>query len=68
MQTQIAIGYGQILNLVYLLPKQEKKKLIVDLQKLVEPKKKRVLGKYDGQIWMSDDFNEPLEEFKEYMP
>lgn len=68
MQTQIAIGYEQILNLVYLLPKQEKKKLIVDLQKLVEPKKKRVLGKYDGQIWMSDDFNEPLEEFKEYMP
>jgi hypothetical protein len=68
MQTQIAIGYEQILNLAYLLPKQEKKKLILDLQKLVEPQKDRVFGEYDGKIWMSDDFNEPLEEFAEYMP
>jgi DNA-damage-inducible protein J len=32
------------------------------------PKKKTVeFGKYKGQIWMSDDFDEPMEEFKEYM-
>ncbi len=24
-------------------------------------------GKYKGQIWMSDDFDAPLEDFKEYM-
>ena len=24
-------------------------------------------GKYKGQIWMSDVFEEPMEEFKEYM-
>lgn len=24
-------------------------------------------GSAKGQIWMSDDFDEPLEEFKEYM-
>jgi len=68
MQTQISIGYEQILNLVYLLPKEEKKKLIKDLQKSIEPKKERVFGQYNGQGWISDDFNEPLEDFKEYMP
>ena len=25
------------------------------------------MGKWKGKIWMSDDFNEPLEEMKEYM-
>ncbi len=24
-------------------------------------------GKYTGQIWMADDFDEPLEDFAEYM-
>lgn len=24
-------------------------------------------GKYEGQIWTSDDFDEPLEDFAEYM-
>lgn len=43
-------------------------KLILDLQKLFEPQKDRVFGQYDGQVWMSDDFNEPLDDFKEYMP
>jgi prevent-host-death family protein len=35
----------------------------------IEPDKKqpRKLGIFKGQIWMSDDFNAPLEEFKEYM-
>ena len=27
----------------------------------------REAGKYRGQIVMSDDFNEPLEEFREYI-
>ena len=26
-----------------------------------------IFGALKGQIWMSDDFDEPLEEFKEYM-
>ena len=47
---------------------EDGKKLILDLQKSIEPKKERVFGKYNGQVWMSDDFNEPLEDFKEYMP
>lgn len=64
MQTLMAIGYKQILNLAFLLPREEKKKLIVDLQKSIETKKDRVFGKYDGQVWMSDDFNEPLDDFE----
>lgn len=27
----------------------------------------KIRGKYEGQIWMSEDFDEPLEEFAEYM-
>ena len=30
-------------------------------------KKKPVFGCLKGQIWMSDDFDEPLEDFKDYM-
>ncbi|MDR0919839.1 MAG: DUF2281 domain-containing protein [Oscillospiraceae bacterium] len=26
-----------------------------------------LLGRFEGQIFMADDFNEPLEEFKDYM-
>jgi len=26
-----------------------------------------ILGSMKGKIWMSDDFDEPLEDFKEYM-
>ena len=32
-----------------------------------EPKRKREFGGLKGQIWMSDDFDEPLEDFKDYM-
>jgi hypothetical protein len=28
---------------------------------------KRKLGGMEGKIWMADDFNEPMEEFAEYM-
>lgn len=31
------------------------------------PKKMRQAGSAKGQIWMSDDFDEPLECFKDYM-
>ena len=26
-----------------------------------------LIGKWSGRIWMSDDFDEPLDEMKEYM-
>jgi antitoxin (DNA-binding transcriptional repressor) of toxin-antitoxin stability system len=35
---------------------------------LYKPKKAtRKLGSAKGQVWMSDDFDAPLEEFKEYI-
>jgi len=33
----------------------------------IESIKDRIPGSAKGLIWMSDDFDEPLEEFKEYM-
>ena len=30
-------------------------------------KKKPKLGGWEGKIWMADDFDAPLEDFKEYM-
>lgn len=68
MQTQINIGYQQLLNLALLLSDEEKLKFISELQKKVGNGVKREIAKYDGKIWMSEDFNEPLEEFSEYMP
>lgn len=32
-----------------------------------KPKKRGLVGSAKGQIWMSDDFDEPLEDFEEYM-
>ncbi len=68
MKSQISIGYKALRDLAFLLTHEDKKKLILELQKSLETPKKREFGKYDGQVWMSDDFNEPLEDFKEYMP
>jgi Protein of unknown function (DUF2281) len=31
------------------------------------PKKKRRAGLLKGKIWISDDFDEPLEDFQDYM-
>ena len=33
----------------------------------VTQKPKRVIGGLKGKIWLSDDFNEPLDDLKEYM-
>ena len=33
-----------------------------------EARKPPLLGALKGQIWIADDFDEPLEEFQEYMP
>ena len=33
----------------------------------IELKKEREFGCLSGQIWMADDFDAPLEDFKDYM-
>jgi len=41
----------------------------IPFELVTEPptRKSPKLGCMKGKIWMSDDFNEPLEDFKEYM-
>jgi hypothetical protein len=41
--------------------------LPMDEIRIKEKNRKDLLGKYEGKISISDDFNEPLEDFKEYM-
>ena len=45
--------------------------IFLDQQKETETTTKKPFSKsrgiFKGQIWMSDDFDEPLEEMKEYM-
>ena len=38
-----------------------------EIQKPLKISRKELFGKYKGQIWISPDFNEPLDDFKEYM-
>ena len=38
-----------------------------DVKKLSKRPFSEMRGIFKGEIWMSDDFNAPLEEFKEYM-
>lgn len=54
------------------LPENLKKELEEYVDKLLkrlkkEPGKKRPIGLMKGKIWISDDFDEPLEDFKDYM-
>lgn len=46
----------------------KKMKVIVTFtEEVIIPQKKRQAGVLDGKVWMSDDFNAPLDELKEYM-
>jgi len=43
-----------------------------EINKIIRPQKAKrpfeeLIGKYKGKIWISDDFNAPLECMKEYM-
>ena len=40
---------------------------VVKLVPITNTKKKRMFGSAKGTFQMSDDFDEPLEDFKEYM-
>ena len=40
---------------------------ILKLVRLAQPKKRRQSGSAKGLIWMSPDFDQPLEDFSEYM-
>ncbi len=42
-------------------------KSLVKLVPIKGEVKKRLLGLFEGKIWMSDDFNEIPEDFEEYL-
>ena len=57
------IKINELLNL-------ENKKILVTIQPIednVSINMEKLGNKYDGKIWISPDFNDPLEDFKEYM-
>jgi len=70
MELKINLGYEQLFNLANQLPPAEKEKLVSALKKSINKSsslKTRELGKFKGGIWIAPDFNDPLEDFKEYM-
>jgi len=41
---------------------------VLKLVRVTPPVKRRQSGSAKGLIWMSDDFDQPLDDFREYMP
>jgi len=42
-------------------------KVTVDTKQIKKHPRSAFIGSWKDKIWMSDDFNEPLDEMKEYM-
>ena len=55
-QYEVVITFIEPLKKLSVKENQEKKRPVSELRGLLK-----------GKVWMSDDFNEPLEEMKEYM-
>ena len=41
--------------------------IMADSAQKIQPKKKRIFGSAKGKLYMADDFDDPLEDFEEYM-
>jgi len=72
MELKVDIGFDKLLELVSQLSEEEKIKLLNELEKTLsqpgkDTRKRGGFGILKGKVWMADDFNEPLEDFKEYM-
>lgn len=62
-------GLEDLKEFVNKLSEKEREELFKLLQDALIPKtevKKREIGKYEGKIMISEDFNEPLTDFEEY--
>ena len=70
MELKLNMDFEQLIALAKQLSSSDKLKLINALQKSMSNSKnkrsERELGKYEGKVWMSDDFNEPLDDFNQY--
>jgi hypothetical protein len=71
MQLRLNIGFEQVFSLANQLSQSEKEKLISALSRSIDKSKdrksERQLGKYQGKIKIAKDFNEPLDDFNDYM-
>jgi hypothetical protein len=72
MELKIEISFEQLLALVHQSSEAEKKELLTELQKSLDQladgqEKRDGFGIWKGKVWMADDFDEPLDDFKEYM-
>jgi len=56
--------FQQIGGEIRILPLQESEENRLET---IRQKRLAFMGCMDGQVWMSDDFDEPLEEMREYM-
>lgn len=55
---------SEVIDFIEFLESKTKKSSEVESQ---DSESRRLYGVLDGKVWMSDDFDEPLEEFAEYM-
>jgi PHD/YefM family antitoxin component YafN of YafNO toxin-antitoxin module len=68
-----AAEYGEQLNVwtekgnLVVMSEEEYRGLVETIHPLPNEKPHPVRGSGKGKIWIADDFNEPLEDFKEYM-
>jgi hypothetical protein len=64
-------SYHQIKSLLAKLSLRELKSLKKEIDQLVNQeetqKKERQPGVLKGEVWMAEDFNKPLDDFKDYM-
>lgn len=70
MELKLEVKFDDLIKLVDQLTINDKIKLQALINEsiiLSKPKKKRKFGILKDQIKISEDFDEPLEDFKEYM-
>jgi len=57
---------GRKRAIITILDEPLKKNTVIENKPMKKPRSE-TKGIFKGKIWMSDDFNDPLEEMKEYM-
>jgi hypothetical protein len=73
MELKVDIDFDKLLELIGQLSDEEKIKLHTEVGKLIQTPDNRSeaglrpFGVLKGKVWMADDFDEPLDDFKDYM-
>jgi effector-binding domain-containing protein len=72
MELKVDIGFDKLLELIGQLSDEEKIKLLDEVEKTIsqpgkDTRNRGGFGIWKGKVWMADDFDEPLDDFKEYM-